>query len=89
MADTLDFSEDILNYLRQHHDKPVPTLVMIDRLTERVRGRCESRKLRGKLLSALSVLIRQKKVIRYRKPRMVHRRPSSSQGLLRVSELYA
>jgi len=85
---TLDFSEDILNYLREHHGKLVPSLTMIEKLTERVRSRTESRKMRGRLLSTLAVLIRQKKVIRYRKRRMVNRRPSSSQGLVRISELY-
>ena len=89
MADQFDYTEDILSYLRQHRDKLVPTLVMVDKLTERIRRRAESRKVRGRLLSTLAVLIRQRKVIRYRKPRMVNRRPSSSQGLIRISELYA
>ena len=89
MADPLDYSEDILNYLRQHRDRLVPALAMVEKLTERIKGRTESRKMRGQLLSTLAVLIRQKKVIRYRKRTMINRRPSSSQGLVRVSELYA
>lgn len=83
---SVDFSEDILSYLRDRRGKLVPTLKMVTELTRRVKDRTESRAIRGKLLSDLAVLTRQKKVIRYRKPSMVRRKPRSSQGLVRISE---
>jgi hypothetical protein len=83
-----DFSEDILNYLRKHNGTTVPMLKMVSDLTKRVRKQGQCRLIRGKLLSDLAVLTREKKVIRYRKPTMVKRKPRSSQGLIRISELY-
>jgi hypothetical protein len=84
----VDFSDDILSYLRARRGTLTPTLRMIDDLTRRVKARSESRRLRGRLLSDLACLIRQKKVIRYRRTTMVRRLPSSSQGLVRISEKF-
>ena len=85
----VDFTDDILNYLRAHRGTLVPTMTMIGELTKRVKPRTESRKVRGKLLSDLAVLTKSKMVIRYRRVRMVKRLPRSSQGLVRISERYA
>lgn len=84
-----DFTDDILDYLRARRGQLVATMQMIDELTRRVRERAESRRLRGKLLSDLAELTKQKKVIRYRRVTMVRKPPRSSQGLIRISELYA
>lgn len=85
----VDYTDDILDYLRRHRGKPIGTFSMITELTRRIKVRNTSRKIRGVLLSDLSRLIRQKKVIRYRKVTMVKRRPRSAQGLVRISEIYA
>lgn len=82
-----DFTEDILDYLRLRRGKTTKMMEMVVDLTKRVRGRSPSRKVRGQVLKSLSLLIRQKKVVRYRKVTMVQRRPRSSQGLVRISEL--
>jgi hypothetical protein len=84
----LDFTDDILAYLRVRRGQLVQTMAMIDELTRRVKDRTESRRLRGRLLSDLAVLTRQKKVIRYRRVSMVRKQPRSSQGLIRISERY-
>ena len=84
-----DFTDDILDYLRVRRGQLVKTLVMVTELTRRVRDRARSRQLRGKLLSDLAVLTKEKKVIRYRRATMVRKHPRSSQGLVRISELYA
>ena len=81
----VDYTDDILDYLASIKTKTVDTMVMIKDMTVRAKNRTESRRLRGQLLSNLSILIRAKKVIRYRRATMVRRKPSSSQGLLRLS----
>jgi hypothetical protein len=85
----VSFSDDILDYLRVRRGTLVCMMDMIDDLTRRINDRSESRRLRGRLLSDLSLLTRQKKVIRYRRVSMVKRLPRSAQGLLRISELHA
>jgi hypothetical protein len=84
-----DFSDDILGYLRQRRGKLIGTMDMLYALTSRIKDREYRRKVRGHILSNLAALIQQKKVIRYRRLRMVKKRPRSSQGFLRVSELWA
>lgn len=88
MPDSPDFSNDILDYLRRRRGQLSRPLKMVTELTERVKDRTQSRKLRGRLLSTLALLIKQKKVIRYRKKPLVRGRPRSAQGFIRVSELY-
>jgi len=88
MDDMPDFSEDILAYLRSHRGTLVGTMNMLYALTFHIKNREERRKIRGRILSNLTTLIEQKKVIRYRRVRMVNRRPRSSQGLLRISEVW-
>ena len=83
-----DYTDDILDYLRSRRGTLVPTMDMIDELTRRVMDRTTSRRLRGKLLSDLSRLAKQKKVIRYRRATMVRKLPRSSQGLVRISEKF-
>lgn len=83
-----DFSEDILDYLRANQGKLVETMRLIFDLTQRVKDRETRKRLRGIILSDLSKLVASKKVIRYRKVTMVARKPRSSQGLLRISEIY-
>jgi hypothetical protein len=87
MFDSPDFTDDILEYLRQRKGKLIRPMDMIVELTDRVKDRTQSRKVRGQLLTSLARLTRQKKVIRYRKVTMVRRRPRSAQGLIRISEL--
>lgn len=87
MSDTTDFTDDILDYLRERRGKLTKMMQLAVDLTKRVSARSESRKVRGQILRDLSALIRQKKVIRYRKITMVRKRPRSSQGLIRISEL--
>lgn len=84
-----DFTTDILEYLRTRRGQAVPTLTMIGEMTRRVKGKEETRRVRGKLLSDLAVLTREKKVIRYRRASMSNKPPWSSQGLVRISEVYA
>lgn len=87
MPDAADFTDDILDYLRQRRGKLIRMMDMIVELSGRVKDRTQSRKIRGQLLRSLSALTHQKKVIRYRKTTMVRRQPRSSQGLIRISEL--
>lgn len=87
MAEAVDFTDDILQYLRERRGKLTETMRMIVDLSRRVKGRTESRNVRGQLLSSLAALTRQKRVIRYRRATMVKRRPRSSQGLVRISEV--
>lgn len=82
-----DYTDDILEYLRERRGELTQMMQLAVDLTKRIANRNESRKVRGQVLKSLSVLIRQKKVIRYRKITMVKRRPRSSQGLIRISEL--
>lgn len=84
-----NFNDDILDYLRARRGTLVRTMTMIDDLTRRVKARPESRRLRGIILSNLAALIREKKVIRYRKVTMVLRKPRSAQGFIRISEKFA
>lgn len=84
----VDFTDDILDYLRQRRGKTTPTMTMIGELSSRIKNREQRRVIRGNLLHCLSALIRENKVIRYRKVTMVRRRPRSSQGLLRISERF-
>jgi hypothetical protein len=88
MVKRVDFTDDILDYLRKRRGKLVGPLQMVQELTQRVKERDKSRLLRGALLSDLSTLIQQRKVIRYRRKTMVKKRGSSSQGLVRISEIY-
>lgn len=88
MVKSVDFSDDILDYLRQRRGKLVGPLQMVQELTKRVKERDKSRLLRGALLSDLSRLIRQEKVIRYRRKTMVKKKGSSAQGLIRISEIF-
>ena len=87
MPEVPDYSDDILDYLRERRGKLTKMMQMTVDLTKRVKGRNKSREVRGYVLRSLSMLIRQKKVIRYRKITMVRKRPRSSQGLIRISEL--
>ena len=99
MDSRVDFSDDILAYLRNTRGQLVPMLVMVTYMTRRI---CLSsrvprsepvrrirRRVRGMILSDVSRLVREGKVIRYRKITMVTRKGDSSQGLLRISELAA
>ena len=61
---------------------------MVGDLTRRVRSRPDSRRLRGQILSNLSILIQGERVIRYRRVTMVAKLPRSSQGYLRISEKF-
>jgi len=88
MASDVDYSEDILEYLRNRREKLTETMRMISDLSRRVRERTKSRQVRGKLLSCLSALIREQKVVRYRRATMTNRRPRSSQGYVRISEVH-
>lgn len=83
-----DFTDDILAYLRRNRGRLVWVMDMIGELTVRVKDRTENRRVRGLLLSDLNRLVRQKKVIRYRKTTMVRKSPRSSQGLVRISEVF-
>jgi hypothetical protein len=88
-----DFSDDILDYLRERRGQPIPMLTMVYELTKRVKGRESARVIRGQVMSNLSTLAREKKVIRYRSKRIPdavkpNQQPRSSQGLVRISELY-
>lgn len=83
-----NFSDDILDYLRQNHGELVGTMDMLYALTRRIKDREQRRLIRGKILSDLSSLIQEKKVVRYRKIRMVKKIPRRSQGLLRISEIW-
>lgn len=87
MREAPDFTDDVLSYLRERRGQRTKMMEMVVDLTKRVKGRNKSREVRGYILRSLSVLIRQKKVIRYRKITMVRKRPRSSQGLIRISEL--
>lgn len=86
MSETANLSGEILEYLREKRGELVKPLAMVTELTSRISNRGESRMVRGRLLSCLTLLIREKKVIRYRKTSMINRRPRSSQGLVRISE---
>lgn len=84
---TVDFSEEILGYLREHRGQPVRMLTMLDALAKRVVT--ERVAHRGKILSDLSRLIREEKVFRYRNKSVSPRQANRWQGLLRISEKYA
>jgi hypothetical protein len=88
MVKRVDFTDDILDYLRQRRGKLVGPLQMVQDLTKRVKERDKSRLLRGALLSDLSSLIQQEKVIRYRRKHMIKKKGSSAQGLIRISEIF-
>jgi hypothetical protein len=83
-----DFTEDILAHLRRNRGRLVWVMDMVGELTACVKDRTQNRKVRGRVLSDLNRLTREKKVIRYRKTTMVRRHPRSSQGLVRISELF-
>lgn len=88
MASDIDYTDDILEYLRNRREKLTETMRMVSDLSRRIRERTKSRQVRGKLLSTLSLLIREQKVIRYRRTEMVNRRPRSAQGYIRISEVH-
>ncbi len=88
MVKSVDFTDDILDYLRQRRGKLVGPLQMVQDLTKRIKERDKSRLLRGALLSDLSRLVKQEKVIRYRRKTMVKKKGSSAQGLIRISEIF-
>jgi hypothetical protein len=87
MVKRVDFSDDILDYLRQRRGKLVGPLQMVQDLTKRVKERDKSR-LRGALLSDLARLVREEKVVRYRRKPFVKKKGSSTQGLIRISEIF-
>ncbi len=89
MVKPVDFSDDILAYLRERRGKPIGPFQMVTDLTKRVKERDKLRVLRGALLSNLSTLISERKVIRYRKGKDIRRKTRSTQGLVRISERYA
>lgn len=88
MPSDVDYTEDILEYLRNRREKFTETMRMVSDLSRRVRERSKSRQVRGKLLSSLATLIREQKVIRYRRVELVNRRPRSAQGYIRISEVH-
>lgn len=88
MPSEIDYTEDILDYLRNRREKLTETMRMVSDLSRRIRERTKSRQIRGKLLSGLSLLIREQKVVRYRRAAMIKRKPRSSQGYIRISEVH-
>lgn len=87
MDSGVDFKDDILAYLRRHHGQLVTMMTMVGELTCRVKRRTDSRRLRGRIMTDLSSLVVEGKVIRYRRTTMARLPPASSQGFLRISEL--
>jgi len=87
MDSSVDFAEDIVAYLRERRGQLVAMMTMVGYLTRRIKLRAQSRQIRGRIMTDLSELVKAGKVVRYRKITMVRRKPRSSQGLLRLSEL--
>ncbi len=84
----IDYTKDILDYLRDRRGLRVKMMDVITDLTRRVSGKKKRAAIRGRLLSTIAKLIRHKKVIRYRKQTMVAKKPRSTQGFIRISEVY-
>ncbi len=84
----LDFSPEVIEYLKKHKGNPIPMMQLINDLTTRIHDKPTRNKFRGKILSALAKLIRHKKVIRSRKVKGIGDKPRSSQGTIRISEVY-
>lgn len=85
---TADFSDDVLGYLREHRGQPVRMMTLVSALARRISDWREKKLYRGKIMSDISKLVVDGKVIRYRKTGLVPKAPQRSEGLLRISEKY-
>jgi hypothetical protein len=84
----VDYTEDILAYLRERHDRLMPMMTVVHDLTKRIKDYRHKPVVFGQILSDLSRLIREKKVIRYRQAPYVQRSRRSSQGVVRISQKF-